>query len=349
MIKKETIIYQYVKKILYIRIDHLGDLILSTPLLRAIHDNWRDREVHAVVTPYNQEVLQECPFVDEIRIFSHKWSLGEQFKFFMGLKKENFDLAIAHSPNMKSYIAAYMTGALHRVGYYYEERPLVVKLIKFLLTDALPLNYRSLLEAGKKVPHEVDKNLELAKYFGLEIKSRDLYLKPGREDFKSAVERFKEWHWKKGGKVFGIHLSDKWFKKGWKVKHFYRLAGEIQKKFEGSYVLFTYGSRDGDVGREINKFYKASTTVECAWDLSIKQWAALLKLCSSLISTDTGAVHVAASQKIPVIVIYSARDFDLNSQQFAPWRVKNKKIKQSIPLDQIKEIVEALADLETMY
>ena len=349
MSNNKEIVYQYVRKILHIRLDHLGDLILSTPLLTAIHDNWPDKEIYSLVTPYNQEVVRGCPYINDVLVYSHKWGYMKQVQFLLGLKQYNFDMVIAHSPTMKSYVAAYLTGAMHRIGLYYEERPMVVKLINFLLTDPIPLNNREKLEAGEKVPHEVETSISIAEHMGLTVKNRDLYLEPTKKDMKYAVDRLKGWHWKPGRKIVGIHISEKWFRNGWTIKHFYNMAGNIQKKWPKAYVLFTYGSKEGDIGREIAKFYQTSQTIECAWDLSVKQWAALIKACSFFVSTDTGAVHVAASQKIPTVVVYAGNDYNLNSQQFAPWRVKNKKIKQTAPQELINQILAALGELEVMY
>ncbi|MCD4784195.1 MAG: glycosyltransferase family 9 protein [Candidatus Eremiobacteraeota bacterium] len=346
--KKEEIIYQTVRKILHIRLDRLGDVILSTPLLRALYDNWKDKEVHALVTPYTREVLEECPYVSEIKVFSNKWSIGERLSFLNHLKKEEYDLVIAHSPTSFSYFTAFFTKAQHRIGYVYEERPIVAKLVKMALTDPIMLDIRSRLAAGEKIPHEVEQGLMIAEKLGLKIKSRDLYLKPTDKDFKHVDKMMEKWFWT-NKKIFGIHLSNKWLALGWEVKHFHRLVNEIQRKWKGSYVLFTYGSYEIDIGREIHDYYKNKTTVHAVWDLSIKQWAAMLKKCTFLITTDTGAVHVAASQKVPVIVIYHPDNYELNSRQWAPWRVKNKKLVQKSPVQLINEIVNTISELEHMY
>lgn len=346
--KKEEIIYQTVRKILHIRLDRLGDVILSTPLLRALYDNWKDREVHSLVTPYTREVLEECPYVSEIKVFSNKWNIGERLNFLNQLKKENYDLVIAHSPTSFTYFTTFFTKAQHRIGYVYEERPIVAKFVKMALTDPIMLDIRARLASGKKIPHEVEQGLMIAKKLGLKPKSRDLFLKPADGDFKHVEKMMKKWLWTKK-KIFGIHLSNKWLALGWEVKHFHRLVNEIQRKWKGSYVLFTYGSYEIDIGREIHEYYKNKTTVQAVWDLSIKQWAVMLKKCDFLITTDTAAVHVAASQKVPVIVIYHPDNYELNSQQWAPWRVKNKKLVRKSPVQLINEIVNSISELEDMY
>jgi len=346
--KREEIIYQTVKKILHIRLDRVGDVILSTPLLRAIYDNWKDREVHCLVTPYTREVLEECPYVSEIKIFSNKWSIGERLSFLNQLKKEEYDLVIAHSPTSFTYFTAFFTRAQHRIGYVYTERPITAKLVNMALTDPIPLNIRERLASGKKIPHEVEQGLLIAEKLGLKPKSRDLYLKPDDSDFKYVEKKIKKWFWEKK-RIFGIHLSNKWLSIGWEVKHFHRLVNELQIKWKNSYILFTYGSYEIDIGREIQAYYKKKNSVQAVWDLSIKQWAAMLKKCSFLITPDTGAVHVAASQKVPVIAIYHPDNYDLNSQQWAPWRVKNKKLVKKAPLQLIHEIIDAISELEHMY
>lgn len=343
--------YQFAKKVLHIRLDKVGDLLLSTPLIRAIHEEWKERqvEIHCLVTPYTREILEDSPFVDDIKVFSEKWGVAERLNFLSQLKSEKFDLAIAHSPTTMSYLAAFMSGAPHRIGYVYEERPLSAKLVDYVLTDSVKINIRQHLTNGEKVPHEVEQSFMIADRLGVKIKHRDLYLEVTPEDKKHAEAQFKKWLWEPGKKIFGIHLSNKWLKLGWTVQHFHRLVSDIQKKWRGSYVLFTYGSYEVDIGREIQNHYQNNSYVNCSWDTTIKQWAAMLKKCSYLITTDTGAVHIAASQKVPLVVVYDPDSYDLNSQQWAPWRVKHKKLTQKAPLQLIREIISNIETLDSIY
>jgi ADP-heptose:LPS heptosyltransferase len=344
----EAIKYQDVKKILHIRIDRLGDLILSTPLLRAIYDNWKDKEVHCLVTPYTKEVLENCPFVSDIKVFSEKWGLLERLNYFNQLKKENYDLVIAHSPTSLSYFIAHYTGAPHRIGYVYAERPVVAKLVNMALTDPIHLDIRAMLARGEKVPHEVEQGLMIAERLGIKPKSRDVYLEPDTADKKHADDLVKKWFWTTN-KIFCIHLSEKWLNLGWQHNHFHRLVNDIRRKFKNPFVMFTYSSWELDIGREIQKTYENSTEIKCVSDLSIKQWAAMMKKCAFVITPDTGAIHVAASQKVPVVAVYGPDDFELTTQQWAPWRVKSKKLLQQAPIQLINEIVNAIGELQDMY
>ena len=80
-------------------------------------------------------------------------------------------------------------------------------------------------------------------------------------------------------------------------------------------------------------------------DLSLKRWAALLAGARAVVSTDTGAVHVAAAHGRPVVVVYKPEQFELCSQQWHPWGVPFEALTKTDPAATARQVREALGRL----
>lgn len=347
MTERKDVLYRYVKKILHVRIGHLGEVILSTPLLKTIKNNWPDRILHSMVLPGHKVIAKSCACIDKIITFNNKWGLVDRFNFLKALENQNYDLVIAHTPTITGYLAAYFTRAPHRVGVLFPDSALEFNVGKFVLTN--PLIFDTSPESEKKIPHEVEMALNIADELGIKRKYRDIVVNVGSESERFAEATFRKWNWSSSARTFCVHLSDRWLRLGWDNQHFQKLVTDLQNSFNNSYILFTYRSWQVDIGREMNTCYDKDPSVNCIWDMNILQWAALMKKCDYVITEDPAAIHVASSQKVPVIAIYPPENYEINSQRWAPWRVKNKKIVHKAPRAMLNEIVSAIKSLDEVY
>ena len=117
-----------VKKILIVRLDEIGDMVLTTPFLRELRRNYPKAEITLVVKPAVYNLVELCPYVDIIKKFSKvngRWAVFQNInlakKFVYNELEQDYDLAIV--PRFDSdldYMAgaiAFYTGASRRIGY----------------------------------------------------------------------------------------------------------------------------------------------------------------------------------------------------------------------------------------
>ena len=85
-----------IRSAVVIRTDHIGDLVLSTPFLKALRRGLPQARITAVLPPYTREVLEGSPLVDEVRVYSH----GQEASLRMlgDLRKGHPDLAAGLAP-----------------------------------------------------------------------------------------------------------------------------------------------------------------------------------------------------------------------------------------------------------
>ena len=188
VIKKEQLFTQkkitsnVVKKILIVRLDEIGDMVLTTPFLRELRRNYPKAEITLVVKPAVYNLVELCPYVDKIKKFTKangRWAVFQNInlakKFAYNQLEQDYDLAIV--PRFDSdldYMAgaiAFYTGASRRIGYATWVLPRKSK------SDAgLEGFYTDFVPAREGVCHEVERNLDILRYLGCSIENSSLEL-----------------------------------------------------------------------------------------------------------------------------------------------------------------------------
>ncbi len=294
-----------------IRTDRVGDLILSTPFLTVLRQAFPQATIAAIVDPYCQEVLAESGLVDKILTDLP----GE------GQLPGPSDLTIALAPRTGSLKLARRTGAPLRLGYVYRGRPLVRLAARFLLTHVEEVT----VNPPHHVPHEIEQLDLLARRLGLPP-STGLPLQLG-----FTADRVP------GRVVF--HLGDRWLAGGWSLSDLSDLL-EGLRRFPD--VQITAGPREEKMLAEGGLSLHG---LRLRTNLAFEEWAQLLGSAEALLSPDTGAVHLAAAMKTPVVVGYEASTYEHCSRQWAPWMVPHRSVVKGAPGETIPKLLAGLEEL----
>lgn len=297
------------RRILAIRTDRVGDLILSTPLLAALREEFPHAHIDALVSPCCREVLAESGLIDGVL---DKLAL-----------RPNYDLTLALAPRTETLKLAFRSGAPVRLGYTYANRPLVGLLARLTLTHVETVT----IKPSSHVPHEVVQLDRLARRLGLpSTLNRRLILGFAQEE-------------RQEGRVV-LHLGDRWWVGGWTAWDLKQLMLGLER---WGPLVVTYGPRE-KAWMEAHSAELPSSVVY-HYDMTLAQWAGLISSASCLVSPDTGAVHVAAAMKTPVVVAYEAATFEHCSQQWAPWKVENRKVCKASPQETIPLLLAEVEEL----
>ncbi|MBI3926077.1 MAG: glycosyltransferase family 9 protein [Armatimonadetes bacterium] len=315
--------FQRFREVLVIRTDHLGDLVLSTPFLRALRQALPEARISALVTGYTRGVLDGSGFVDEL------------LTALPSPKHRRYDLAVCLAPRTRSYRTAFRSRAPYRVGYVYTGRPLAGAATHIWLTHRLVLPIRTMLARGQRVPHEVEQLGQLADAMGLDYRDRTLVLPVSQAAREAVAQRLH-----RGKPVLALHLHASWLRQGWSCEDLAGLLRALAARHDG--LLVSYGPSEAELAHRLRP---ALDEIDWLGELSVAEWAAALELTSCVISTDTGAVHVAAAVKRPVAVVFKPESYVLNSQQWAPWQVPHRSLVHRGPEVTIPEILRAVDEL----
>lgn len=312
-----------VKKIAVVRLDKIGDLILTTPAIASLSLTFPGSSITAIVNHYNRVVLEHCPYIREI--WEWEWNPANFFR----LRKAGFDLMVVFSPTTPSYWIAFLSRAKIRAGYVYASRPLPCLFSKIWLNQVTidPVDQKNVTEISTAVPHEVEQNLELVKQVsrGKYVPHTDLVVPIPDAAGKWAREQLKT------KPCIGFHLAG-----GWRNNLPPDFVREILKELSSLGETFlTYGPEECAWADSL----KLPEKIRRFGRLSFDQWGALIQQSSVFLTTNTGSLHLAASQKVPVLAVFEPEFYAYHSKRWHPWKVPYLLLRKDNP-DLFEKIVE---------
>lgn len=311
-----------VSRILVIRLDKVGDLILSTPFFRNLSLLFPDASVTAAVTPYACGVLENNPFIRETVVVPD--DAAGRVGAAAALRGRRFDLAFSLSPVTAAYRLAAQSGAAYRLGYVYRGRLLTQLYARLVLSRCYTLDVQGMLRRGLAVTHEVRQTFSLLEFLGLEARDFPLELYPRQSDRRRAEEILAPGAC---GKYIGVQLSPKWLNAPWSRDDLRNLIGALADTFGDYGFLLLYGKGEEEIARPLGEAFSSGRFV-FAGDTSVLEWASLMERCDAFVTTDTGSLHCAAAMQVPVAAVYEKDTFLHCSSQWAPWMVPNRVIEK---------------------
>src|SRR3972149_2040352 len=166
----KTTNFRNVKRILVIKLRHIGDVILSVPAFRALRENFPDSHIAALVNSGTEEVLSGNHLIDEIIIFDRdikKMDLLHRYvrelSFIKTIWMKGFDMTVDLTSGDRAAIVSLLSGAQYRIAYSPKKEGLLAK--RYLYT------HLAKKQAGQ---HMVLQNLEVVRQFGIDTKDTHL-------------------------------------------------------------------------------------------------------------------------------------------------------------------------------
>lgn len=299
------------KRILIVRTDRIGDVLLSTPVASALREAYPQAYIAMMVSPNAKEIAEANPYVDEAIVYDkdalHK-SWAGSMKFSQSLKKKKFDLAIVLHPTNRAHLVTYFAGIPRRVGYD--------RKMGYLLTDRI----RHTKQLGQK--HESEYNLDLVRYLGIHPKEKRLFMGVGPDIETWVRELFIREGIKEGDKLLAIHPGASCPSKIWPNERFAQVADRLVERL-GFKVIIVAGPKDTILAQSVagNMRHPA---VDLAGKTSVAQLAGVLKRCRLFISNDSGPVHVACAVGTPVVSIFGRSQAGLGPKRWGPSGARDK-------------------------
>lgn len=304
-------------RILIARTDRIGDVILSTPVIKALRDAYPNAYIAMMAAPQAREIVEGNPYLDDVIIYDkdkkHK-SWYRFFKFAQNLKKKRFDLAVILHPANRVHLLTFLAGIRRRVGYD--------RKLGFLLTDRI----KHTKQSGAK--HEVEYNLDLLKSLGIQAKDKSLFMPIKEEAQKWVEDLFRQEGISPADKLLVIHPGASCPSKIWPAERFAEAADKLAKKY-GFKILLVAGPKDIGVADKVIKAGH-NPLINLSGRTSVAQLAALFKRCRLLISNDSGPVHIASAVGTPVISIFGRAQAGLNPRRWGPVGIMDRFLHKEV-------------------
>jgi heptosyltransferase-2 len=319
-----------IKKVLVLKTDGIGDFVLATPFLRELRAMLPKAQITLVVNPTIYNLAELCPYVDEILTYSRNvpnyispfilpW---RAFKLgYCVLRPKNIDIALVPRWDMDtnySTYSAYFSFSKRRVGYtekVYVRKQLVNKGFDLMFTDLI----------FDDVPkHEVERYLEFIRFLGGKPSSdvTELWVSP--EDDLFADQMLADISTKM---LIAFSPGAGKANRQWPPDRFIELGKWLKNVYDASLIIIG-GIKDQAIGKHI-KDALDPRIIDLTGRTTLRQTAALLKKCHLYVGNDTGSMHMAAANGVPVVEIscfpVNGPNWHWNSPyRFGPWQVPHK-------------------------
>ena len=261
---------QPIKKILIIRFSSIGDIVLTTPLLRCIKKQYPGIEIHYLTKPVFHIILANNFYIDKIHLLNEN-----PVSKALELKSENFDLVIDIHHNL---------------------RTLLFKTILGVQSFSFPkLNFEKYLFVNFKINkmpkvHIVDRYFEAAKILAVKNDEEGLdYFIPEKDQLPNFehldIKTTDYVTWAIGGQHFTKRLPNH------KIIEFCKKSG---------LNIVLLGAAE-DMGNAIEiKQGIGNNCINACEQLNLNQSAWFIKNSKRLYTNDTGLMHIAAALKVPI-------------------------------------------------
>ncbi|MFO8052726.1 MAG: lipopolysaccharide heptosyltransferase II [Candidatus Omnitrophota bacterium] len=292
-----------IKRILIVRTDRLGDVILSTPVIKNLRKSYPNSHIAFICRPYTKSVLAGNPYLDELIVYDKygkQKKLLSTLKFALNLRKKKFDLALILHPTNRAHIVTFFAGIPKRIGWN--------KKLSFLLTDKLAF----MKDQGRK--HELEYNLDILRYLGASAEDKELYVPIKKKSQQKVDKILKEQGIEEKDKLIVIHPSASCPSKRWPQDKFIELIEILNNKKDLKIAVIT----SADQLNFASQILKVKGVINLCGQLSISETASLLKKVSLFISCDSGPAHIAAGLNIPIITIFGRNQAGLSPKRWAP-------------------------------
>jgi len=262
-------------KYLVVRFSSIGDIILTTPVLRHLKNQVEDAEIHFLTKSTFASLLESNPYVDHIHSFE-----GDMKKCIRDLRALQFDYIIDLHHNTRSARVKY---GLKRMDFSVNKLNREKWILVNLNVDRMPH------------VHMVDRNLDTIRTFISERDQEGLdYFIPEKDEIKpSELPEI----YRSG--FIGLAIGAQHETKKLPLQSLIELCKKLQHP-----VIILGGPSDHDIGEEITSALPHKTILNSCGQYNLHQSASLVKQSNVLITHDTGLMHIGAAFHKKIISIW---------------------------------------------
>jgi lipopolysaccharide heptosyltransferase II len=269
-------------KILVIKPAAIGDVLLSTPVVENLGNNFPDAQIFFLTQKYCKEVLTGNPFIT--RVLTYDLSMDSGWFIIKNIRKQKYDLIIDLFGNPRTALITFLSGAKYKVGFKFRYRAYAYNI---------KLNSR-----GGEV-HNIEFNLDCLRALGLEVKvnTPKFYINHVHSEF---AERFFTENGLGNKTVIGINPCGTWPAKVWYLEKF----AELIKKYNNDFRFLIFWGYDEE--RIQAQRLKAMTgdNVLLVPHVDLRYVGGLIKKCKVFLTNDTGPMHMASALGVNVAAIF---------------------------------------------
>lgn len=254
-------------KVLIIRFSSIGDIVLTTPIIRALKKQVKNIELHYLTKIQFKTVLLENPYIDSLNFLENDFE-----KVITELRGEKFDFVVDLHKNIRS--------------------KKVINALKVKSQNFDKLNWKKWLLVNFKInklpdKHIIDRYFEATSYFNIKNDNSglDYFIDSGSEKSGQKIINGV------GEEYFAFVIGGTYFTKKYPKEKVAELIDKLHKK-----VVLLGGKEEEEDGDWIESQTQNNVYNYCG-KINLNESAFLIKQSKAVFTNDTGLMHIAAAFK----------------------------------------------------
>lgn len=315
-----------VHRIVCVRLDSLGDLLMTTPALHALRVSQPQRAITLLTSHSAAPLAPFLPMVDDVLTFDAPWMKATQHDSSTAapeatativeqLRNGAFDASVIFTVFSQSPLPAallcHMAG-IPRCLAYCRENPYQ------LLSHWIPEP-----EATGAARHEVERQLSLVAEIGSTTTDTRLTVKVPARCLREIDALLTNCSVDLQRPLVVVHPGASAPSRRYPVELFADVVIELQRR--ELQVILTGTNREVPLVKELQAIIPQAV-ISLAGKTDLGQMAALLQRASLLVANNTGPVHLSAAVGTPVVDLYA-----LTNPQHGPWQVAHRILSHDVP------------------
>lgn len=278
------------KKILIINLAFIGDVILSTPVARALRETYPAASIDMLTVKVSAPIAELNPYINKVFIYDkngrhRKWRAA--LALIRELKEHRYDLVICTNFAVRGAIIAWAIGAPNRIGYDAQHG-------KWFLTQTASA-HRPVLR------HEADNYLDVLQPLGITTPDTSLKLTIREEDKQTVRQILKR---TSGKPLIIICPAGSYPRKSWTREGYVTLLRSLAPIAD---LALIGGKAEQVLLNELNSQADGQAQV-FGGTFNLQELAALVADADLLITVDTGPLHIAQAVRTPVLALFGPTD-----------------------------------------
>ena len=284
------------ERILVIKLDHIGDVLLATPVFSNLRRAYPNAELHALTGAWSRVVLEKHPDVNNVVEYNspafcrtgQPTSLRETFKLYRQLRRQKYGLIVELRSDWRTVWFAFL-------------RLTPKRLSRAALQVANKLGF-----AQFSGTHETTRNLDVLRQAGIPTSVQTAIFSVTTEDKKWASDFLATYQIDGQHPLIAIHPGSPIALKRWLPERYAELADWLiaQKRAQ---ILFVGVKDEIPITTEIQARMRGES-INIAGKTTLTQLASILPTCNVFIGNDSGPMHLAAAVGTQTIGLYGPGD-----------------------------------------
>jgi len=316
-----------VRRVLAVRLDNLGDVLMTTPALAALRESLPQASLTLLASPAGAALAPHLPMIDEVIAYRAPWVAhpalartpvgAEDRALIEQLAAGCFDAAVVFTTCTQSPLPAALVCALAGIPErlaHCRENPYRLLTICAPETDRVAPGMR----------HEVQRQLQLVERIGCSTCDERLRFMLRPADLAQLAQACEGTGFDPGSPYVVVHPGASAPSRRWPAERFGAAAAQLARA-TGRSVVFTGGPDEQVLVAAAREACRVPSW-SFAGRLELGAFAALIAGADLLMTNNSGPVHIAAALGTPVVDCYA-----LTNPQHMPWHVPARVLSREVP------------------